>query len=79
MEKNVFQKAKEYGLIDGYVPSISPLLIIKTLDYLASEADKDEDMKETSALFRDASAIVEICYSTFNEVIKDYESRQKDA
>ena len=73
MEKNIYQKAKEYGLITGYIPKTPPTLLVQLLKGLADAADKDDSMKGTATVFRDAAAIVEMDIQTMEAVVNSYE------
>ena len=66
MEKNVFQKAKEYGLIDGYIPVNNP-------SFMADSASKEEDLQQVASIFRDAAAIIELHTQHMEMIVNAYE------
>ena len=73
MEKNVFQKAKEYGLIDGYIPANSPLFMVDYFKHMADSASKEEDLQQVASIFRDAAAIIELHTQHMELIVGAYE------
>ena len=75
MEKNVYQKAAEYGLINGYIPANNPIELIDFYKTMAEKAKLEPETKKLVSLFQDAAAIIEIDVQTMEEVVKEYELR----
>lgn len=73
MEKNVFQKAKEYGLIDGYIPANSPSFMVDYFRHMADSASKEEDLQQVASIFRDAAAIIELHTRHMEMIVNAYE------
>ncbi|MBR5476678.1 MAG: hypothetical protein IKV17_07670 [Bacteroidaceae bacterium] len=73
MEKNVFQKAKEYGLIDGYIPVNSPSFMVDYFRHMADSASKEEDLQQVASIFRDAAAIIELHTQHMEMIVNAYE------
>lgn len=73
MEKNVFQKAKEYGLIDGYIPANSPWFMVDYFKHMADSASKENDLQQVASIFRDAAAIIELHTQHMELIVSAYE------
>lgn len=73
MEKNVFQKAKEYGLIDGYIPVNSPSFMVDYFKHMADSASKEEGLQQVASIFRDAAAIIELHTQHMEMIVNAYE------
>lgn len=73
MEKNIFQKAKEYGLIEGYIPENSPVFMIEYFRQMSVSASKEEDLQMVASIFRDAAAIIELHTQHMRMIIEAYE------
>ena len=74
MEKNVYQKAKECGLIDGYIPVNAPNELIDFYNSMAEGAAKSPETTKLIPLFRDAAAIIELHAQQMEMIVNAYES-----
>lgn len=77
MEKNIYQKAKEYGLIEGYVPENCPIATLNIVKALAAESEKDEYMNPLTSILKDVISLIEVANDTVETIVKAYEQDHK--
>ena len=73
MGKNIYQKAKEHGLIEGYIPMNDPVKLIDFYKKMAETAASDPRGGKLVSVFQDAAAIIELHAQQMEMIVNAYE------